>query len=125
MLLRPALLAGLALLPPPAAAAAQLRLGARQLFLDAAALDNLRGAHIEAQRPQPAGDEPVLKVDRPWEHHLWFYNSVVQNGSDVALYYHVYVGTVKGEAKPGEKYHWEDTAEAESTAASGRVKPGG
>jgi hypothetical protein len=106
MLLALALLAGrVALRAATAPAAAWLRLGARQLFLDVVALDDLRGAHIEVQRPHPAGDEPVLKVDRPWEHHLWFYNSVVQNGaSEVALYYHVYVGTVKGEDKPGENY---------------------
>jgi hypothetical protein len=46
----------------------------------------------------------LVRVDRPWEHHLWFYNSVVDNGTHVAIYYHVYVATVKGEDKPGENY---------------------
>jgi hypothetical protein len=73
-------------------ASCPMRIGAKQLFLDRSCLASLSGLEIALQRPLPAGDKPLLVPDQPWEVQYSFYNSVVDNGTNVALYYDVTIG---------------------------------
>ena len=79
-----AVLAALACLEQAAPAARP-----KELFLDAAGLEAMSGLEIELHSPQPAGHRPLVTPDRPWESRMSFYNSVVDNGTHVHLYYDV------------------------------------
>ena len=61
----------------------------KELFLDASGLVAMRGLEIELHHPEPAGHRPLVTPDRPWESRMSFYNSVVDNGTHVHLYYDV------------------------------------
>ena len=82
--MRRALLVALACLEQAALAARP-----KELFLDASGLMAMSGLEIELNSPDPAGHSPLVTPDRPWESRMSFYNSVVDNGTHIHLYYDV------------------------------------
>ena len=57
----------------------------RELFVDRLLIDQLNGARLELQRPQPA--EVALRYDRPWEDVFAFYTTVLKDGDTYRMYY--------------------------------------
>ena len=67
-------------------AAAPLELGSRrELFVDRALIDSLRGAELRLHEPRDEGS--VLKFDAPWEGEHCGYTTVIRDGERLRLYY--------------------------------------
>ena len=56
-----------------------------ELFVDEYLIDRMDGAHLQLQHPERR--EIVFTCDAPWEDKVAFFNSVVQDGTTVRLYY--------------------------------------
>ena len=57
----------------------------RELFVDRALIDQLKGVRLELARPRDAG--PVFAFDRPWEGPFCGYATVIRDGQRLLLYY--------------------------------------
>ncbi len=86
----------------------------RELFVDHYLIDQLQGAQLRLQPPQPR--EVVLKFDRPWEGLYCGYETVLQDGDRYRLYY-------RGLPVAKHTFDYEVTCVAESQNGIDWTKP--
>ena len=78
--------AGAARLKTQEAAGGPIRIGSRrELFVDDALIESMRGARFELGSPIDAGI--ALRLDRPWEGRFSAYSTVIQDGGLYRLYF--------------------------------------
>ncbi|MDG2125534.1 MAG: hypothetical protein P8J87_17655 [Verrucomicrobiales bacterium] len=92
---------------PPLGAATAIPVGTgRQLFVDHFLIDQLDGTRLQLHPPQPRGQ--VLRFDQPWEGIYSGYETVLQDGATLRLYY-------RGMPEAKHDFDTEVTCVAEST----------
>lgn len=67
----------------------------RELFVDEYLIEEMNGVRLELQKP--ARGEVVFQIERPWEDNVAGFNSVVQEGDSVRLYYRASIPRLEDE----------------------------
>eukprot|EP01052_Picozoa_sp_SAG31_P019760 SAG31_NODE_1455_length_8278_cov_2.514366_6_plen_706_part_00 len=77
--------------PPVPPSSAPVAIGsAPQLFFDDELLAISTNLRIQLHRPMRVGNKQLIVPDQPWENiRFWAYNSLVDNGTHILLYYYV------------------------------------
>jgi hypothetical protein len=64
--------------------------GVHQLFLDEYIISSKRNVSVALHRPIERTNKQVILSDQPWENwRIWAYNSVVDNGTHILMYYYL------------------------------------